>query len=138
MREQTAGASQPVSTRSKFVTHTLESGEPVLWDPTSTLNAAHNGVIPLLSNYPPHDEGLLFAFLADISPDPHYGFSVAYDRHNGPRCTHVVSLVASESKSTTESIGAGFKVITTAVKDHANPVGASEPGYTFDGSLRFR
>ena len=133
VREQTAGASQPGSTRSKFVNHTLESVEPVLWDPTSAPNAAYNGVINLLNNCPPHDEGLLFAFLADISPDPHYGFCVAYDKQDGPRCTYVVSLVASESKSTTESIGTGFKVITTAVKDYASPAGASEPGYTLMG-----
>ena len=97
MREQTAGASQSGSMHSKFVNHTLESVEPVSWDPTSAPNAAYSGVVNLLNNCPPHDEGLLFAFLADISSDPHYGFSVAYDGQDGPRCTYAVSLVTSES-----------------------------------------
>ena len=90
-------------------------------------------MVNLFKNCPPHDEGLLFAFLADISSDPHYGFSVAYDGQDGPRCTYAVSLVTSESKSFTENIGTSFKVITNGVKDYANPAGASQPGYTVMG-----
>ncbi len=84
-----------------------------------------NGVVNLLSNGPPHDEGLLFAFLADVSPGPHYAFSIAYDNQDGPRCTYVASLVASDSKSSTERIGAGFMVIATGIKDYAKSAGAS-------------
>ncbi len=36
-----------------------------------------------------------------------------------------------------ESIGTSFEVITTAVKDYANPAGASEPGYTLMGFFTF-
>jgi hypothetical protein len=70
---------------------------------------------------------------SDISPGPHYGFSVAYDNQDGPRCSYVVSLVASDSKSSTDSIGASLQVITTGIQDYTNPVGASEPSYTLMG-----
>jgi len=135
MREQTAGASQPGSVRGgKFVNHVLESVAAVLWNPQSAPDAAYKCVVNLFNNCPPHDEGLLFAFFADISADPHYVFNAAYEYQDGTRCTYVVSLVASDSKSSTESIGAGFKVITTGIKDYVNPAGASEPSYTLIGS----
>ena len=33
-------------------------------------NAAYNDVLSILNNCPEHDQGTLFAFLADIHPDP--------------------------------------------------------------------
>ena len=42
-------------------------------------------------------------------------------------------MIGSETKSVTESIGEGFKVTTSAVKDLANPTGASQPGYEIIG-----
>ncbi len=61
-REQTAGASEPGSAHSKFVRHTLEYVEPLLWDPTSTRSATSNGVVNVVNHCPPHIEALLFAF----------------------------------------------------------------------------
>ena len=69
------GASQPVS----YVNHTLESLELVSWAALSAPNAAYTDVLAILNNCPEHDERILFAFLADIQPDPYYGFRVVYD-----------------------------------------------------------
>lgn len=114
------GAFQPVS----FVNHTLEMVEPVSWDPTSAPNAAFTGVLGILNNCPQHDEGIHFAFLADIQPDPYYGMRIVYDGQEGPRGHYVAALIASSSKSKTEQVSDhGYKVVTTAVKDIANPDG---------------
>ena len=114
------GASQPVT----FVNHTLEMVEPVSWHPSSAPNAAFNDVLAILNNCPPHDEGIHFAFLADVQPDPHYGMRLVYDGQEGPRGLYVAVLVASSSKSKTERVGDdGYKVVTTDVKDVANPDG---------------
>ena len=115
------GASQPAA----YVNHTLESVEPVSWAALSAPNAAYNGVLGILNNCPEHDEGILFAFLADIQPDPYYGMRIVYDGQEGPRGLYVTALVASSSKSKTEQVSDdGYKVVTTAVKDIANPAGA--------------
>ena len=58
----TDGASQPV----RFVNHTLESIEPVVWYPTAAPNAAYEKILKTLNKCPAHDDGLLFAFLQDI------------------------------------------------------------------------
>ncbi len=101
--------------------HTLEMVEPVSWDPTSAPNAAFTGVLGILNNSPQHDEGIHFAFLADIQLDPYYGMRIVYDGQAGPRGLYVAALVASSSKSKTEQVsGHAYKVVTTAVKDIAN------------------
>ena len=114
------GASQPV----KFVNHVLEAVEPVVWDASSAPNAAYSDVLAILNTCPPHDEGVLFAFLADIQPDPYYGMRLMYDGEQGSRCLYVAALVACDGKSKTDQIGDdGYKVLTSNVKDIANPVG---------------
>ncbi len=50
--------------------HIVETVEPVSWGPSSAPNAAYSGLLHLLNNFPPHDEGVLFSFLADIEADP--------------------------------------------------------------------
>ncbi len=132
------GASQPAT---KYVNHIIETVEPVSWDPASAPNASYSDVIGILNNCPPHAEGVVFAFLADIKSDPHYGFRLDYDGREGPKCLYVAALIGSEIKSTTEAVGNGFKVITTNVKDVANPDCASSsdasqlaaPGYATVG-----
>ena len=111
------------------VNHTLEALEAVTWDPSSAPNAAYGDILTILNNCPAHDDGLLFAFLADIKCDPHYGFRLNYDGAHGPQCAYAAALISSEVRSTTESIGEGFKVTTLGIKDIANPetVGATQP-----------
>ena len=117
----TDGATQPV----KFVNHTLEMVEPVSWQPSSAPNAAFTEVLAILKNCPPHDEGIHFAFLADVKPDPHYGMRLVYDGEEGPKGIYVAALIASNSKSKTDRVGDdGYKVVTTEVKDIANPEGS--------------
>ena len=36
---------------------------------------------------------MLFAFLADIQPDPYYGMRLIYDGQEGSRCLYVAALV---------------------------------------------
>ncbi len=126
-RQGTAGAT--------FVNHTLQAVEPVSWAVTSAPNAAFEGILRLLnSGCSQHDNGLLFAFLADIKPDPIYGFSVSYDGTAAPKSTYVVSLIASTTKSATEKVGEeGFKVTTDGVTDPADTAGAAQTGCTVVG-----
>ena len=70
---------------------------------------------------PAHDEGIQFAYLSDIEPDPVYGLRINYDGQEGGNSLYVAVLIASENKSTTHPIGEGYKVITEAIKDWANP-----------------
>ena len=74
------GASQPVS----YVNHTLESVEPVSWAALSAPNAAYTDVLAILNNCPEHDEGILFAFLAVIQPDPILRHARRLRRTGGP------------------------------------------------------
>ena len=116
-----------------FVNHCVEYVEPVAWSATSAPNAAYNDLVKLLNMCPAHNEGVVFAYLGDIEADPHYGFSVVYDGIHAPRSAFVVSLVAATTKSSTTNVGRGFQVTTPAVRDHANPAGASQPGSTLVG-----
>ena len=69
--------------------------------------------------------GAHFAFFADIKPDPYYGMRIVYDGQEGPRGLYVAALVASTSTSKTEQVSEhGYKVVTLAVKDVANPDGS--------------
>ena len=114
------GASQSVT----YVNHTLETVEPVSWAALSAPNAAYTDVLGILNNCPEHDEGILFAFLADIQPDPYYGMRVVYDGQEGPKGLYLAALVACNSKSKTDKVGGdGYKVVTSDVKDVANPGG---------------
>ena len=114
------GASQSVA----YVHHTLETVEPVSWAALSAPNAAYTDVLAILNNCPEHDEGILFAFLADIQPDPYYGMRVVYDGQEGPKGLYLAALVACNSKSKTDKVGDdGYKVVTSDVKDVANPDG---------------
>ena len=107
-----------------FVNHTLEGVEFVTWEPQSAPNAAYTDVLSILNNCPEHDQGILFAFLADIHPDPHYGLHLVYDGQEGPKGAYVAALVASTAPGRTEKISEdGYKIVTTDVKDIANPEG---------------
>ena len=91
------GASQPVT----YVNHTVETLQPVSWAKGSAHNAAYSDVLAMLNNCPEHDQGILFAFLADIQPDPYYGTRVVYDGQEGPKCLYIAAAVACNSKSKT-------------------------------------
>ena len=125
-KEVSGGASQPT----KYVNHTVAQVEPIDWSPSAAPNAAYKDILSLLNLCPPHEEGLAFAFLGDICPDPYYGFSINYDGKPGPLCRYVIALLSSEQKSDTKIVGDGFKVTTTDVKDVAQPdaPGAPQPG----------
>ena len=121
------GASQSV----QFVNHTLETVEATNWERNSAPNAASNDVLTILNNCPQHDEGIHFAFLADIRPDPVYGIRIVYGDSEGPRGIYVAALVAVTQRSTTDRISDdGYKVVTTNVKDIAN---GGENNYTLVG-----
>ena len=124
-REVPGGAFQPTT----YVNHTVASVEAMQWVPTAAPNAAYREVLSVLNHCPPHEEGIAFAFLQDILPDPYYGFCLSYDGKPGPLCTYVVALLSSEQKSVTNTVGEGFKVTTTEVKDvaHPNARGATQP-----------
>jgi hypothetical protein len=124
-KEVSGGASQTT----KYVNHNVASVEPINWSPSAAPNAAYREVLSVLNHCPPRDEGLAFAFLGDISPDPYYGFCINYDGNPGPLCTYVVALLSSNQKSITSTVGEGFKVTTTDVKDIAQPDahGATQP-----------
>jgi hypothetical protein len=102
-----------------YVNHVMEQVEPVSWDLLSAPNKSYNDILAILNNCPTHEEGLLFAFLDDVKPDPHYGFHLVYDGQEGPRCSLVAVLVACDKISQTDVVGTGFKV-TSSVTDAAN------------------
>ena len=124
-KEVSGGASQPT----RYVNHTVASVTPMHWSPIAAPNEAYRDVLSVLNLCPPHEEGLAFAFLEDICPDPYYGFSISYDGKPGPLCIYVAALLSSEQKSVTSTVGEGFKVTTTDVKDvaHPNAHGATQP-----------
>ena len=124
--QSSGGASQPT----KYVNHTVASVEPINWSPSAAPNAAYRDILSVLNLCPPHEEGLAFAFLGDIGPDPYYGFSINYDGKPGPLCRYVIALLSSEQKSETSVVGDGFKVTTADIKDIAQPdaPGAPQPG----------
>ena len=64
-------------------------------------------------------------FLEDVEPDPHYGFRIRYDDMDGIKCTYFAALIGCETKSATESVGTGYRVVTSKVKDIANPISAT-------------
>ena len=116
------------TTSRKYVNYMVEDVTPVSWSIPEAPNAAYSDLLRLLNMRPPHDECILFAFLSDIAEDQHYGYQVLYDGMQAPRSTYVLSLIASESKSTTTNIGEGFQVSTSKIHDVANPLaGASQP-----------
>ena len=121
--EPKEGASQPVH-KKMYVNHTLEQVEPVSWDPQSAPNASYTDVLAIMNNCPPSNEGIVFACLQDLQPDPFYGMHVAYGLLPGPKAVYAAVLVASYRKSKRNPIGANaFKVVTPGVKDLANPAG---------------
>ena len=93
----------------------------------SAPNEAYSDVLGILNNCPPHDEGVLVAFLSDIESDPHYGLRLNYDGREGSRCSYVAALIVSERKPVTEQVGDGFKVTTAGVKDAANTENPGDP-----------
>lgn len=82
-------------------------------------DSSYHDILAILNTCPTHEESMLFAFLDDIKPDPHYGFKIVYDGQAGPRCSLVAVLVACDKNSLTETVGTGFKVISS-VTDAAN------------------
>ena len=118
-KEVPGGSSQSTT----FVNHTVASVEPCVWSTEAAPNASYKDVLSVLNHCPAHDEGIAFAFLEDICTDPFYGFTIRYDgKSQGPLCTYVAVLLSSEEKSETSKVGEeGYKVVTTGVKDAANP-----------------
>jgi hypothetical protein len=84
---------------------------------------------------PGNEEGLLFAFLADIEPDPHTGFRVTSENGTISKGAAVAVLIASKKKNNPpEPLGAGFKVCAPDVCDIANVDASKETttGATFN------
>ena len=107
--------------------HQLEAVEVVSWNPRSAPNASYTDVLTILNNCPEHDQGVLFAYLSDIQPDPHYGIQVVYDGQEGTKAAYIAALVACGTKNKREDVGtAGHKIVHNEVKDIANPEGTIE------------
>ena len=101
-----------------YVFYRIVDMEPVDWAPHSAPNAAYKDVIHILNASPRHEEGLLFAYLPDVRPDPIYGCKVMFDgEREGPACEYVAVLVRSTAKSQQEPFGTGFRVTTPGVVD---------------------
>ena len=45
-----------------------------------------------------------------------------YDDLEGMKCTYFAALIGCDTKSATEQFGIGFRVVTSKVKDIANPI----------------
>ena len=98
-----------------------------MWERDSAPNDSYDCILGILNNCPAHDEGVVFAYLEDISPDPQYGFKVEFAGTPAPRSLYVAALVASASKSKKESLDdSGYKVTTEHIKDIANPTGTPD------------
>ena len=82
-------------------------------------SASYNDVIHILNNCPSHDEGLFFAFLADIKPDPYYGFKVMFEGKEANQPKYVATLIGSPNKSQAVAAGTGWKVTTSGITDIA-------------------
>ena len=108
----------------QYVNHQLEKLEPVSWDPVSAPNATYTDVLSILNNCPPNEDGIVFACLEDLHPDPFSGMRTSYDGSPGPKGVFAAVLVASNRKSDRNPISEnGYKVVTVGVKDMANPAG---------------
>ena len=104
----------------------METIEPVSWDPVSAPSASYTGIIAILNNCPPNDEGIAFACLEDLQPDPFCAMRISYGDSPGPSAVLAAVLVASNRKSKTAPIGDdGYKVVTVGVKDMANAAGSA-------------
>jgi hypothetical protein len=122
-----SGASQPGAHAGKrqFVNHVIQDARPIDWDNHVAPNAAYEDVLTMLNKWPRNEDGLLFAFLADIEPDPHAGFRVAFENGTISKGAAVAVLIASRRKNNApESLGDGFKVCGPDVSDVANAVAA--------------
>ena len=122
-----AGASQPSihADVKTFVNHVIQDARPIDWTSRVAPNAAYENVLSVLNKLPGNEEGLLFAFLADIHPDPHAGFRLEFENGTVSKGAAVAALIASGKKNNTpESLGTGFKVTAPDVCDIANAVAA--------------
>ena len=112
------------------------------WDPLSAPNASETEVIAILNNSPPNEEGIVFACLEDLHPDPFCGMHISYGDSPVPKNVFAAVLAASKRKSTTSPIGDnGYKVVTVSVKDMANAAGnATAPvaDHTLAGYCKLR
>jgi len=125
-----------------YMNHMLEEVTPVSYAIAEAPNKAYLDLLQLVNKCPAHEESILFAFLSDIAEHEHYGFQVLYDGVPASRCTYVLSLIASTSKSTTTNVGGGYQVKSSSIHDDAKPSvgvaqhssdGASEPTYSVLG-----
>ena len=106
-----------------FVNHVIQEARPLHFHHQVAPNAAYEEVLTVLNNWPRNEEGLLFAFLADIEPDPHTGFRLTFENGTISKGAAVAVLIAARKKNNTpESLGDGFKVCAPDVCDVANPV----------------
>ena len=132
-----SGASQPgaaADTRT-FVNHVIQEAMPIDWNSKMAPNAAYENLLAVLNTLPGNEEGLLFAFLADIEPDPHTGFRVTSENGTISKGAAVAVLIASKKKNNPpEPLGAGFKVCAPDVCDIANVDASKETttGATFN------
>ena len=130
------GASQPalgMNTKT-FVNHTLQEAEPLDWNSTVAPNAAYENVLTMLNGLPRNEEGILFAFLADIEPDPYAGFRLVFTNGITSKGAAVAVLVASLKKNNKpEPLGDGFKICAPEVTDIANPSEGTMAKYALTG-----
>ena len=105
-----------------YVNHQLEELEPVSWDPLSAPNATYTDVLAILNNCPPNEDGIVFACLADLHPDPFSGWRTSFDGSPGPKGVYAAVMIASYRKSDKTAISEdGYKVVTVGVKDMVSP-----------------
>ena len=106
-----------------FVNHIVEHAKEVDWQQNLQPNAIYNEVLEILNELPRNEEGLVFAFLSDIEPDPHTGFRCHFkDTGHIVKGAAVAVLIANHNKpKPPEALGEGYKVLVTDLEDVANP-----------------
>ena len=106
-----------------FVNHIVEHAKEVDWHKNLQPNGTYNQVLKILNGLPRNEEGLVFAFLSDIEPDPHTGFRCHFkDTGHIVKGAAVAVLIANHNKpKPPEALGEGYKVLVTDLEDVANP-----------------
>lgn len=122
LRDADNGASQPdASQRNKFVNQNIEAIEPISQHNLCAPNASYVGLINILYYCPSDEKEIIFAYVANIRPDPYYGFEIVYNETENEKSKYVVAVISSPNKSKLDTLGAGYKFTTSAVTDYANP-----------------
>ena len=104
-----------------YVSYVLEDFDVASWTPKETPNASYQPVVNVLNNLPNHEENIIFCYVQDLKPDPHYGFKVMVDAVEAPPAAFAAVLIESFRPSVTTACGDGFKITTEGITDAADP-----------------